>query len=51
MNKQCQIKLQVLIFPINLRRFLAIAKSHFRVREEDAGTVRASRQFGDGFLQ
>lgn len=40
MNKQSQIKLQVLIFPINLGRFFSIAKSHFLFREKDAGTLR-----------
>ena len=39
MNKHCQIKLQALIFPINLGRFFSIAKSPFLVREKDAGTV------------
>ena len=39
MNKQSQIKLQVLILPINLGRFFSIAKSHFLVREKDAGTL------------
>ena len=52
MNKHSQIKLQIVIFPINLGRFFSIAKSHFLVREKHAGTLRrASRQFGDGFLQ